>query len=323
MVSILYVAFLGIGSPATADDFSTSTTRPVGFRALLDKHQRESLRSIADYVAKNPDADDVEQASVWMFETAVAQGLEAEVLASAEQFLKRRGLDQPSVSLAQQALCLGLARTGKQAEAVAVFDTYLKGLRFQLPFRALDLAGSLSAQARIAGDLAASREIYERVAGAFPLNPQIGEIVEGRIARQELIGQPAPRIGANDMEGKRIELADYAGKLVLVDFWATNCAPCLAEFPNLKQLYKDLHEKGLEIVGISFDDSPDTVLAYTSRAKLPWRMTMNDSPEGSIAARFKTKTIPALFLVDRRGNVAQVDVRGNDLRAVIERLLQK
>ena len=257
-----------------------------------------------------------------MFETALAQGLEGEVVEQSEQFLKRRGLDQPSVSLAQQALSVGLARTGKRAEALAVFDSYLKGVRFQSPFRALDLAGALAAQARIAGDAAGSREIYERVAAAYPLNAQIGEIVEGRIARQELIGQPAPRIVANDLEGKRVEIADYAGKVLLIDFWATNCAPCLAEFPNLKQLYKTHHEEGFEIVGVSFDDSPDTVQAFLSRAKLPWRMVMNETPEGTVAERYKTRTIPALFLVDRQGNVSQVDVRGNDLRNVVEKLLK-
>jgi peroxiredoxin len=310
---------MAFSQPALPDDAPAAT----GFRALLEKHQREALRSVSDYIARNPEADDAEQAALWMFETALGQGFEAEAVEPAEQFLKRRGLDQASISLAQQALAVGLARTGKRAEAMATFDSFLKGVRFQSPFRSLDLAGALAAQARIAGDLAASREIYERVSGAFPLNAQIGEIIEGRIARQQLIGQPAPRIAANDTEGKRVDIGDLAGKIVLVDFWATNCAPCLAEFPNLRQLYKDFHEKGLEIVGVSFDDGPDTVQAFVARAKLPWRMVMNESAEGQIAPRYNTRTIPALFLVDRKGNVAQVDVRGNDLRAVVEKLLDK
>ena len=318
------VAALLSTRPAAADDVpGAGATAATGFRALLDKHQRDALRSIADYIAKNPDADDAEQASSWMFETALAQGLEADVIDPAEKFLKRPGLDQPSISLAQQALATGLARSGKRGEALAVFDAFLRGARFQSPFRSLDLAGSLAAQARLAGDLAASRELYERVSAAYSLNAQIGEIIEGRIARQELIGQPAPPIAASDMEGKRVEIADFAGKVVLVDFWATNCAPCLAEFPNLKQIYKGLHEKGLEIVGISFDDGPDTVQSFVSRAKLPWRMVMNETPDGAVAPRYKTRTIPALFLIDRRGTVAQVDIRGNDLRAVVEKLLEK
>lgn len=319
LLSGIMVAGLLMGLPPAAADDSPVT----GFRALLEKHQRDALRSVADYVARNPDADDAEQAALWIFETAVAQGLEAEVVAPARQFLKRRGLDQPAISLAQQALCLGLARAGNRAEAQSVFESYLKGIRFQSPFRTLDLASSLAAQARIAGDMAGSREIYERVAAAYPLNAQISEIIEGRIARQELIGQPAPRVAADDLDGKRVEIADFADKVILVDFWATNCAPCLAEFPNLKQLYKANHEKGFEIVGVSFDDGPDTVQAFVARAKLPWRMVMNETPEGTVSQRYKTKTIPALFLIDRKGNVAQVDVRGNDLRAVVEKLLEK
>ena len=74
-------------------------------------------------------------------------------------------------------------------------------------------------------------------------------------------------------------------------------------------------------MGVSFDDSPETVQAFVPRAKLPWRMVMNDTPEGTVAERYKTRTIPALFLIDRKGIVVQVDVRGSDLRAVVEKLL--
>lgn len=292
-----------------------------GFRALLDKQQRETLAKVGEYVRTHPEADDVEQASAWMFETAIALGLEADVVAPAEQFLRRQGLDQASVSVAQQALCVGLARVGKRDEALAVFDAYLKGVRFQTAFRTLDVASSLSAQFRLAGDLAGSRDVFERVAAANPLNAQLNEIVRGRIARQELIGQPAPRIPGKDTEGKPIDTADYAGKVVLVDFWATTCAPCLAEFPNLRQIYKDLREKGLEIIGVSFDESADTAEAFRARAKLPWRMVLDETQEGTVSRRFNTRTIPALFLVDRKGNIAQVDIRGNDLRTVIETLL--
>ncbi|MBI3861125.1 MAG: redoxin domain-containing protein, partial [Planctomycetia bacterium] len=82
-------------------------------------------------------------------------------------------------------------------------------------------------------------------------------------------------------------------------------------------------DQGFEIVGFSFDDGESTVEAFRARAKLPWRMAMNESPEGAVSTRFKVRTIPALFLIDRKGNVAQVDVRGNDLRTVVEKLLKQ
>src|SRR5262245_50538102 len=110
--------FLSFSGPALPDDAPAAT----GLRALVERHQREALRSVSEYVGRNPEADDAEQAAVWMFETALSQGLEAEVVGPAEQFLKRRGLDQPSISLAQQALAVGQARTGMRAEALATFD---------------------------------------------------------------------------------------------------------------------------------------------------------------------------------------------------------
>jgi peroxiredoxin len=302
-----------------AEDLSSSAK---GFRAIVEAQQRDTIRQVSEYLSAHPDADDADQAALWIIETAAANSLEAEVVPITEQFLKRRDLDQTSVSQAQQVLCIGLARTGKRGEATAAFESYLRGVRFQTPFKALDLASSLSALARIEGDLNGSRDILQRVSSAYPLNQQIGDIIEGRIARQELIGQPAPRFGVNDLEGKPADISEYTNRVLIVDFWGTNCAPCLAEFPNLKQVYKDYHDRGFDILGVSFDDSPATVEAFRARAKLPWRMAMNESAEGTVSSRFKVRTIPALFLIDRKGVVANVDVRGPDLRTVIEKLLK-
>lgn len=292
-----------------------------GFRKLLNDRQRETFKAVADYVAKNPAADDAEQAYLWLMDTAVTNGLEAEAAPVAEAFLKRGELDQASATAARQVLCLGLAKSGKLPEAMTQFDAYLRGVRFQQPTKTVDFAQSLATQARMAGEFAASRAIYERLSSAFPLNPQVSELAENKLAKLDLVGKPAPRIAADDLEGKRIDLADYAGKVVLVDFWATNCPPCLAEFPNLKQLYSELQPRGFEVIGISYDESPDIVEAFRARAKLPWRMAMNAAPEGAVGKRFQVLTIPALYLIDRQGNIAQLDVHGNDLRLSIEKLL--
>jgi peroxiredoxin len=313
-------AFASLLQPASGAE--EGAAREKGVRALIAARHRETLRAVSEYISGNPQADDLEQAYAFAFETAGANGLEAEVIPLAEQYLARRDLDPPARQQAQSTLSLGLARSGKLEEGMAQYGAYLLAARSQSPFRALDLAGSLSARARLAGNLAASREIYERLAAAYPLNAQITGIVEGRLARQDLIGQPAPAIAATDTRGQPFELAGLAGRVVLVDFWATNCAPCLAEFPNLRQLHKDYGGRGFEIVGVSFDDGPATVEAFQSRARLPWRMVMNESPRGAISEGFRTQSIPALFLIDKEGRIAQVDVRGADLREAIERLLK-
>jgi peroxiredoxin len=295
----------------------------IGFREIVERHQREALTSVATYIAGNPEADDLDQAHAWLFETAGAQGLEVEVMPAAEELLKRRDLDAPLRIQAQGALCLGLARSGKLDDAVAQFEATLPASRFQSPFRMLEMAGSLAAQARMAGKLNVSRDVLERVASAYPLNAQISEIVEGRLARQELIGQPAPQFAVRDVQGNAFDFSSLAGKVVLIDFWATNCAPCLAELPNLRQLVKEHRSAGFEIVGVSFDDSPAVVESFQQRARLPWRMVMNESPQAMISNSYRTRTIPALFVLDRQGKIAQVDVRGVDLRTVVETLLKE
>lgn len=310
-----------VATPAFAQQGVDPSKETPGFQGVLNKVTRDSLRTVSDYVTRHPDAPDLDRAYAWLFETATVNNLEEEVVSLADRFLQSQNLDATTRSLGQQAIAVGLARGGKIQEAVALFEVHLKGIRFQPAGRTVDFAQALATQARMAGDFAASRAIYERLASAFPLNPQVTEIAEGKIARFDLIGKPAPRIAADDLERKRIDLADYSGKVVLVDFWATNCPPCLVEFPNLRQLHQDYQPKGFEILGISFDESPDVVESFRVRAKLPWRMAMNETPEGRVSERYKAKTIPALFLVDKKGNIAQIDVRGNDLRKVIEKML--
>lgn len=294
---------------------------PPGFRTILEKQERATFQSIADYLTTHPEAEDAPQAARWLLKTARTNGFEADAIPIAELLLKKT-LNPEDRSAAQQVLCLGWAKTGKIPEALGLFDSLLKGVRFQAGAATLDFAQTLAMQARVANDFAASREIYERTAAAFPLSPGIGELAEGKIARHELVGKPAPRIGANDLDGKRVDWDEFAGKVVLVDFWATNCPPCLAEFPLLREVYAEFHDKGFEILGISFDDSPQTVEFFAKEAPLPWRMVMNDSPEGQISKRFNASTIPALYFVDRKGQVVQFDVRGPELRTVVRKLVE-
>lgn len=292
-----------------------------GFRELLQSRQRETLKLAAGYLDSHPDAADVEDARSWLLETSVLQSQEDEAFRIAEAVLKRGDLDPATRQLALQVVCVGAARKGDLTAAQAAFQPFVRGFRLQSPFKALDVASALSARAQLAGDRESLRGIYDTVAAAFALNPQAGEIVENRLARLELLGKDAPPLQATDVTGQPVAAADLKGKVVLVDFWATNCAPCLAEFPNLRRLYRQHQPAGFEVIGVSFDDSPQTVSAFAAQQKLPWRHLLESNGQGEITRSFQTRTIPALFLLDRRGKIAFVDVRGEDLREAITRLI--
>lgn len=292
------------------------------FRSTVLTRQRETLQAVAAYLEANPQADDADEARTWMLETAVTNGLEGEATGVAEQVLKRPELEPAQKSLALKVLCVGSARRGDLGAAQEAFPMFLRGFRIQMPFPALDTTTLLAARAQLAEDRDALNGFYDAFESHFALNAQATEIVRNRRLRLDLLGKPAPALAGDDVAGMAANWSDYTGKVVLVDFWATNCAPCLAEFPNLKRLYRKHREAGFEIVGVSFDESAAQVTGFAKQNGLEWRQLLNPSGQGPVAAGFQVRTIPALFLVDRQGKVAFVDVRGEELREAIEKLLK-
>jgi thiol-disulfide isomerase/thioredoxin len=124
------------------------------------------------------------------------------------------------------------------------------------------------------------------------------------------------------VSGKELDWSKYKGKIVLVDFWATWCEPCLREMPGVKENYEKYRDKGFEVVGISLDDPTEAeVLRATIKAlKLPWE---NVHPGQTLAKEFGVQPIPFTMLLNREGKVLAVHVRGEELGEQLEKLLGK
>lgn len=305
--------------PGQSED--TSPQGKKTFQDVIVARQKDLLRDAANYAEQNPEATDLDEAFVWSFETARRFGLEADALPLAERCLKTRTASSAAKSGAKIVLCVGLAKSGKLKDAVTAYQDSLQFARFGAAGEPLDLAVELVAQAGLAGEHATAKEIYRTLSNRFGLNPQVGEFCENRLRKLDLVGSEAPELRLTDLKGDPASIAEAKGKVLLIDFWATNCPPCLAEFPKLKQLYADKHEEGFEVLGISLDDSPDTVEAFQAQAKLPWRMVCEAEQVRQAREKYKVRTIPSLFLVGRDGRIAQVDLKGNDLRRAVERCL--
>ncbi|MBP6181890.1 MAG: TlpA family protein disulfide reductase [Flavobacterium sp.] len=121
-----------------------------------------------------------------------------------------------------------------------------------------------------------------------------------------------------------MSLKECLGKVTIVDFWASWCGPCRKENPNVVAIYKELHAKGLNIVGISLDKDAKAWKEAIVKDKLTWNHISNlkfwDEP---IAAQYKVQSIPATFILDASGKVVAQDLRGDELRAKIIALLSK
>ncbi len=150
-------------------------------------------------------------------------------------------------------------------------------------------------------------------------NPQIkqmGESFAGTLRRLSLLGKPM-EIKGTLLDGTPFNQASVAGKVVLVDFWATWCGPCVAEIPNMMEQYEKYHAKGFEIVGVSLDEDRDALVQFVTEKKIPWPVLF-EKPEGEgwrhpLATFYGITGIPQLILIGRDGNVITLNARGEKL----------
>jgi thiol-disulfide isomerase/thioredoxin len=136
------------------------------------------------------------------------------------------------------------------------------------------------------------------------------------------LGKTFPDFQVKDIEGKGLSVADYKGKVVLVDFWATWCAPCRSELPMLMDLYKKYQPKGFEIIGISLDEKEKTFKGFIKRAKMPWRHYYDGKGwRNKLARKYLVDALPATFLLDGEGKILAKDIRVDTLEAALKKAL--
>jgi thiol-disulfide isomerase/thioredoxin len=146
-----------------------------------------------------------------------------------------------------------------------------------------------------------------------PKIKELGTSFAGKLRLLELPGKPM-EISGSLLDGKPFDQKALAGKVVLVDFWATWCGPCVAEIPNMLEQYEKYHAQGFEVVGISLDEEKDKVDAFIAEHKIPWPIIyVGKGWQDPTAQFYGISGIPQLILIGRDGNVITLNARGKKL----------
>lgn len=152
---------------------------------------------------------------------------------------------------------------------------------------------------------------------------RVAAMVKSLLPQLERIGKPAPTIELTDLQGKKVTLADYKGKVLLIDFWATWCGPCVQEVPNVVKLYNAKHAEGFAILGLSLDQDKQKLEAFMKETGMVWRGCFLGGWEHPVVKEYSVRAIPSMFLVDRAGNIRYTGLRGQALDRAVDELLKE
>ena len=312
---ILLTSFLLIGFCANVTDANSMKTaykyqeiKAIAKR-LKKQHTPEDLEKLvkksSDFIAAHPEYKRLDEV-YYLLGNALVQ---LERVEEGTQVFEKLVEKQPDARYVRDCLLeLGLAydKLGKHDEADDAYKKLVNHPKY----------GSGSHATRAKKIL--EQERNQRT-GELPKPP--GAQSSPGISPSEWIGKSAPDFQVTDLKGEPFSLEKYRGQVVLLDFWATWCPPCIAEIPNVKKTYEMYKDQKFQIIGISLDRSKEPLEAYIKKEELAWLHYWDNTRK--ISPLYKVQAIPSTFLIDGEGIIRRTSLRGHALEHAVAELVKE
>jgi thiol-disulfide isomerase/thioredoxin len=324
-VVLTLVAFPGVGSGAGAAPASKPTSRPAAGATAAEARGADALLKQIE-AAGPPKFDptrrqDREYVQSYMQQQREALPRRAEL---ATEFVQKYP-NHPRVADMLYLKAGGLARsegTGSPAFRETA-EAFLKKAQPKDP-RAPQVLNLLADEEP---DAARQAQLLKRIVREYPQSEE-AESARGQLRRVEAIGKPFTLSFTDAVSGKKVSMPGLKGKVVVIDFWATWCGPCVAEMPKMKELYEQFKDKGVEFIGVSLDapaaeGGQIALKEFVAQNQIPWpQYYQGKGWESEFSRGWGINSIPAMFVVDADGKLANVQARGR-LEEILPELLSK
>src|SRR4051812_4003078 len=301
-------------------------------RLDLDRRHISELTELAAK-AKGPLAD---AAYRELFNLALTRELCPDARQGAEACLASTTAAGSTRALATLVRMIATSDSGRNDEAIASLRGLLK---VPAELKGKEPAAEIEAKLAVVeayvrrlirrGRYDRARELCSMICEQETAPDVLKEHFEGRMDRLDLLNKPAPTIEGTDVEGKKVSLAGLKGKVVLVDFWATWCPPCVAAIPTLKRLEATYRDRGFAILGINLDarheaagevgKSLPLVRKFLAEHEAAWTNLLDAEGAGDFARAYGVEEIPANFLVGRDGKIVALELGVDALESEISR----
>lgn len=143
---------------------------------------------------------------------------------------------------------------------------------------------------------------------------------------KDIIGlqHPAKEFTVYLLDGEKLKLSSQKGKVVLIDFWDVYCPPCIKAMPELKALFEQYSDEGLEIIGISLDTDKEKLLDFLKKHNISWKIACSYKGwKDKTAILYGINATPSTWLIDRKGILRYYNLKGTELKGAIEKLISE